>query len=364
MLDDERVGAHRSLCMSDIVTPLVHPLRVALVGCGAVAERYHLPALLACPDVQVVACVDISVERARALANRANAPHAVSNHRELAGQIDLAIVAVPNALHEPIACDILAAGVHVLVEKPMGRTTAECDRMIAAATAAQVVLAVGHDFRFFPIARFARDWFAAAPLGPIRRVDIRQSAGSRWPSVVPDVLARSAGGGALITFGIHLVDLLHWWLGELRVVAYRDDAHGGVEAEAECEFTLQGGAPVFLELSWLRAMRDTFIVECARGTVEIGIHEPAVVRVSVGGGAALIGNVPDQTFQRAPLRAVFGRQLDDVVAAVRGRHAPLIGGVDGRRAVGVVEACYAMRQPLTRSWNYPQAYSVTRETAD
>jgi len=350
--------------MSDVVSPRVPPLRVALVGCGAVAEHYHLPALLASPDVEVVAFVDPSVERARALANRTNMRQTFSSHRELAGLIDLAVVAVPNALHEPVTCDLLAAGAHVMVEKPMARTTAECDRMIAAAAAAQVVLAVGHDFRFFPIARFARDWFAAAPLGSIRRVDIRQSAGNRWPSVVPDVLSRSAGGGALITFGIHIVDLLCWWLGELRVTAYRDDALGGVEAEAECEFALVDGAPVFLELSWLRKMRDTFIVECARGTIEIGIHEPAVIRVSVGDASALIGDVPDHTFERAPLRTVFGRQLEDVVAAVRLTRAPLVGGSDGRRAVGVVEACYAMRQLLIRPWNYPQAYSATRETAD
>jgi predicted dehydrogenase len=350
--------------MSDIVAGREKPLRVAVVGCGAVAERYHLPALVASPDVEVTALVDPSVERASTLARRANAAHTLSSHRELAGHIDLAVVAVPNALHESIACDLLAAGVHVLVEKPMARTVAECDRMIAAAAAAQTVLAVGHDFRFFPVARFARDWFAAAPLGPIRRIDVRQSAASRWPSVVPDVLSRKAGGGALITFGIHIVDLLHWWFGDLRVMAYRDDAEGGVEAEVECEFALENGAPVLLELSWLRSMRDTFIVECARGSVEIGIHEPAVVRVSVGGGSsALIGNVPDPAFERAPLRTVFGRQLENVVAAVRGTQGPLIGGLEGRAAVAVVEDCYAMRRPLSRPWDYPQAYSGVRETS-
>ncbi len=351
--------------MSVIVSPRSHRVRVALVGCGAVAEYYHLPALLASPDVEVVAFVDPSIERAQALAARANTAPTFTSHSELPEKIDLAIVAVPNALHERVAIELLSAGVNVLVEKPMARTTAECDRMIAAAEAAHAMLAVGHDFRFFPIARFARDWFAAAPLGPIRRVDIRQSAGNRWPSISPDVLSRSAGGGALLTFGIHIVDLLCWWLGDLRVMAYLDDALGGVEAEAECEFALAGGATVHLELSWVRNMRDTFIVECARGTVEIGIHEPALVRLSIGdAGSTVVGNVPDQTFGRAPLRTVFRRQLDDVIAAVRGMKSPLVGAVDGRRAVGIVEACYAAKQPLRRPWNYPEAYSVSRETGE
>ena len=346
-----------------MVSPRGDRLRVALVGCGAVAEYYHLPALLASPDVEVVALVDPSIERAQGLAARATTARTFTSHGELPGEIDLAVVAVPNALHEHIAIELLAAGVNVLVEKPMARTTAECDRMIAAAEAARAVLAVGHDFRFFPIARFAREWFAAAPLGAIRRVDIRQSAGNRWPSVAPDVLSRSAGGGALMTFGIHVLDLLSWWLGDLRVVAYRDDALGGVEAEAECELALTKGAPVYLALSWLRNMRDTFIVECERGTVEIGIHEPAMVRVSLGGaGSTLDGNVRDAAFERAPLRTVFGRQLADVVAAVRGTGSPLVGGIDGRRAVGIVEACYAVRQPLRQPWDYPEAYSGTPDT--
>ena len=344
-----------------MVIPCNRPLRVGLIGCGAVAEHYHLPALLASREVEVVGLVDTAIERARVLASRTNTPWAFSSHTDLVGRIDLAVVAVPNAHHAPVAIDLLDAGVHVLVERPMARTSAECERMIAAAETRHVVLAVGHDFRFFPIARFARDWFAATTFGSIQRVDVRQGAGGSWLNGA-DGLSRDAGGGALLAFGVNLLDLLWWWFGELRVVSYRDDALGGVEAEAECEFALVDGAPVHVELSRLRNMRNTFIVECARGTVEIGIHEPAVVRVSVGDtGAALAGSVPDQPFERAPLRTVFGRQIDNVVAAVRGTQVPFVGGVDGRRAVGLVEACYAVRQPLRRPWNYPEAYSAVRE---
>jgi predicted dehydrogenase len=345
-----------------VVIPRDRRLRIALIGCGAVAEHYHLPALLASPEVDVVALVDTSIGRAQVLASRSNIPGAFASHTDLAGKIDLAVVAVPNAQHEHVAIDLLDAGVHVLVERPMARTTAECERMIAAGQRGQV-LAVGHHFRFFPIARFARDWFAATPFGSIQRVDVRQSAGGSCLNA-PDALSQDAGGGALLAFGVNVLDLLWWWFGELRVVSYRDDAAGGVEAEAQCEFALVDGTPVHVELSRLRNMRNTFIVECARGTVEIGIHEPAVVRVSVGDtGAALIGSVPDPAFERAPLRTVFARQLDNVVSAVRGMQVPSVGGVDGRRAVGLVEACYAVRQPLRRPWNYPEAYSALREAS-
>jgi predicted dehydrogenase len=189
-------------------------------------------------------------------------------------------------------------------------------------------------------------------------VDVRQSAGSGWPSVAADVLTPAAGGGALITFGVHVVDLLAWWLGELSVVRYRDDAAGGVEAECIGELALGGGAGVHLELSRIRSLRDTIIVECERGTIELGIHEPAVCRLTPPGSAStLVGGVPDVEFERAPLRTVFARQLANVVSAIRGGHQPLVDGAQGRHAVAVVEACYLRREALRHPWSYPESYS-------
>jgi predicted dehydrogenase len=334
------------------------PLRVGIVGCGAVAELYHVPALLASRDIDVVACVDPDVERARALAARIGASHALTAHGDLPGRVDLAIVAVPNAFHAPVAIDLLRAGVHVLVEKPMARSGAECDLMLAAASSSGVVLAVGHDFRHYPVARFARDLFAAEVLGTVLSVDVEQRAGGRWPSATTAVLSVEAGGGVLIDFGVHILDLLRWWLGDLRVLAYRDDAAGGVEAECACELELETGAAVGLQLSRTRTMRNTAIMTCERGTVELGIFEPAVVRLTLTEDhPPLDGVVPDQEFEGAPLRTVFARQLADVVAAIREGREPLVGGSDGRHAVAVVEACYAIRQPLRLPWHYPEAYA-------
>ena len=230
--------------------------------------------------------------------------------------------------------------------------------MLAAASASGSVLAVGHDFRHYPVARFARDLFAAGLPGPVLRVDAWQSAGGRWPAVSTAALSPEAGGGVLIDFGVHLLDLLGWWLGDMRVLAYQDDAAGGVESECACELELDTGAPVRLELSRTRVMRDTAVVTCERGTVELGVFDPAVVRLSLAADSpALDGVVPDPEFERAPLRTVFARQLVDVVAAVRDGREPLVGGRDGRQTVALVEACYAIRQPLQLPWGYPEAYA-------
>jgi hypothetical protein len=64
------------------------------------------------------------------------------------------------------------------------------------------------------------------------------------------------------------------------------------------------------------------------------------------------------------MRTVFGRQLANVVAAVRESGVPLVGGAEGRRAVGLIEACYAVREPLRLPWNYPEAYSAVRQATE
>jgi len=97
------------------------------------------------------------------------------------------------------------------------------------------------------------------------------------------------------------------------------------------------------------------IVEGERGTVEIGVFVPATVRLTPRGGGTLAGTAPDPRFERAPLRTVFDRQLADFIAAVRGEGAPLVGGVEARRAVALVEGCYARREPLRWPWSWPEA---------
>jgi predicted dehydrogenase len=330
------------------------PVRLAVVGCGAVAELYHLPAVAAVEDVDLTALADPDLDRARRLAETyGGAP--VATHLDVISLADAAIVATPNALHMPIAVELARAGLHVLVEKPLARTGDECLAIEQTVAECAVVGAVGHDFRRFPVAAFAHEWLADAPLGAVLSVDVRQSAGGRWPYASAYVYSQSqSGGGALIDFGVHILDLLLWWLGPLTVTAYADDAAGGVETECEATFQTQGGAPVQLSLTRLREMRDTVLVRCERGTVEIGIFEPAVFRVTTPGGRVLEGDVVDPAFRRSPLATVFGRQLQDFVGAVRLGTTPLVPLEQGRRVVALVDDCYAARRHLRRPWDWPE----------
>ena len=129
-------------------------LRIAVIGVGHLG-KHHARILSALPGADLVAVVDTNRPRAEEIA-AANNTQAVFDYRDLAGRVDAVTLAVPTELHHDIALPLLAAGVHVLVEKPMARSIAEAEAMIEVAADAGVVLAVGHTERFNPAIAAAR----------------------------------------------------------------------------------------------------------------------------------------------------------------------------------------------------------------
>src|SRR6476619_4133576 len=168
------------------------PLRIAVVGCGAVAQLNHLPALASSRQAKAALLVDRELSRAQSLARRWGVPRAV--------------VALPNHLHAPVTIELLRRGIPVLVEKPMAPTVAECDAMIAAAAQARVTLAVGLEFRFFDSTATVRELLATELVGPLTGFDLRQGVIPRWPFATDFMLRKeTAGGGVLADFGVHVL---------------------------------------------------------------------------------------------------------------------------------------------------------------
>jgi predicted dehydrogenase len=126
-------------------------LRTAVVGVGYLG-RFHAEKLASMQGVRLVAVADVDLERAQAVAAR-HGCEAHANHRALLGAVDAVCVVVPTELHHAITADFLRAGVHVLVEKPIARTLAEADDLIALAAAHRRILQVGHLQRFNPAFR-------------------------------------------------------------------------------------------------------------------------------------------------------------------------------------------------------------------
>ena len=124
-------------------------LRTAVIGVGYLGN-FHAQKYAAIPDVELVGVVDNDPKRAAEIAT-ALGTVAFSDHRELIGKVDAVSVVVPTQFHFTVARDFLAAGVHVLIEKPITVTIEEADELIAVAEKNHVVFQVGHLERFNPV---------------------------------------------------------------------------------------------------------------------------------------------------------------------------------------------------------------------
>jgi predicted dehydrogenase len=130
-------------------------MRAAVVGVGHLG-RLHAEKYAALAEAELVGVVDRDPARAGEVAAALGVP-VLADHRALAGRVDCASVAVPTRDHEAVAGDLLAAGIDVLVEKPLASTVAGGERLVRAAAAGGRVLQVGHLERFNPALRLAAE---------------------------------------------------------------------------------------------------------------------------------------------------------------------------------------------------------------
>lgn len=324
-------------------------IRLAIIGCGAVTKINHLPAVLSSNHFELVALIDKNLQYALEIKQQYHVKFVVRDYNEVLDEIDAAIVALPNSLHAPITIDLLEKKIHILVEKPMALTTKECDEMITAGEKSNTVLAVALDFRFFYSSQFIKQLLEKGILGDIRSFEVRQGVSLTWPNTSDYLLRREmAGGGVLIDFGPHVLDLVLWWLGDYDSVEYYDDSMGGVEANCELRLGLRCGAFGVVELSRIRNLRNTCIIRGELGTLEVGIwdHNPLMRFWSGNADIALTGHVMQDDKADDDRHHHFLRQLDNFAASIVGHKEPLIPGSEGRRTIELIENCYASRKML------------------
>jgi predicted dehydrogenase len=145
----------------------VSTLRFAIVGCGGITLQNHLPGLAMCPDVEVTALGDsdpVCLEKAR---QKTGVRVLDQDYRNLVRRddVDAVIIATPNFTHKPIALAAIAAGKHVLCEKPLALTFADANEMADAAERAQVRNMTAFTYRFVPAMRYLHHLVERGDLG-------------------------------------------------------------------------------------------------------------------------------------------------------------------------------------------------------
>jgi predicted dehydrogenase/nucleoside-diphosphate-sugar epimerase len=353
---------------SDLERPtLIAPLRVALIGCGAISQALHLPVLAGHEGVRLAALVDPAVDRAQRLAKGYGVPLVVTDAGQLdSGSIDAAIIATPPAHHAPCAIDLMRRGIHVLVEKPMALTASDAEQMVRVADETGCRLAVGYFRRLYPSIRLMKSLLDRGFLGRARRFHVEGGGRYTWGAATLGNMRRDlAGGGVLIDYGSHILDLLFSLFDEpFEVIGYQDNSRGGVESDCVIDVRLSDrGKPVDgrIELARTRDLGNFIRLECEQGQLVFDVNERFRVRV-VPGDAKLSDPFDDrlrsfcldarweQQLEDESWLETFRRQIDDWLESIRQGRAPRLSGRSALPTARMIDACYARPAPMAEPW--------------
>jgi len=190
---------------------------VAIIGCGLIGQKPSN----ALAGAQLVACVDVSMERAKGLAEQHPGCVAANRWHDVLAQsdVDVVIIATPHHMLAEICRSAVKAGKHVLVEKPAARHVSQLEGLVDLAREHGVLVHVGFNHRYHRAFRKAREIVDAGSVGELMFLRARYGHGGR---VGYDKEWRAdpalSGGGELIDQGMHLIDLARWFLGDFSEV--------------------------------------------------------------------------------------------------------------------------------------------------
>jgi UDP-N-acetyl-2-amino-2-deoxyglucuronate dehydrogenase len=340
----------------DVTMKILH---FGLIGVGNIAP-VHAAAIKGTPGAELAAVATRNADRGQAFVEQHGGTW-YADYTELLQRPDIDIVTLctPHDLHLPMAVAAAQARKHILCEKPLARTTAECDAMIRACEQAGVKLGVIFQSRFEALSLKLKQLIDGGALGKLSWV----SANTIWYRT--DDYYRSGpwrgtwtheGGGVLINQAIHAIDLLLWLTGmPNRVTAQMRTLNHAIEVEDAAIATLEyadqhlgliqattAAYPGYPERLEVYGTRGGAIYHKGEARLEwhtLDPREDHVLTTEISSGAA------------APLditAAGHTAQFRDFAEAVREDRSPLIDGREGRRSVEVVEAIYrSARQQTT-----------------
>jgi predicted dehydrogenase len=343
------------------------PLAVALVGCGIIGLN-HAKAIALHPDVVVAALIDEIPQAARALADSIEETGSArpAEFTELAAAlaavpIDLVVICTPSGKHLQLAEEAIAAGRHVLIEKPLDVTVPRAKRIAALAAEAEadgLMVSVISQHRFDPASIAVADAIASDGFGRVTSA-VASVAWWRSQEYYDSGNWRGTwaldGGGAVMNQGVHTVDLLLWFLGRpVEIQAHTALlAHGRVEVEdvAVATVRFESGALAVLHATTAAfpGLSVRLQVHGSRGSAIIDNDQLEYFHVAGDDD----GSASNQAADAVPPGELRGserdsnwfaighlRQYEDVVAAIREGRSPRVRVDDALLALAVVRSLY------------------------
>lgn len=212
--------------------------KIAIIGCGAIAEKLYLPFLCRNGWRNNLALVDTNKERLQCLSSKfyLNNPLLVNDYRQLPKNINGAIIASPHKFHYKMSIYFLRRGMHVLCEKPLAETEKQVRQIILASKKTGARVAVNNTRRLYPSYLAVKKALENKLIGDLRSIEFHEGYEFNWPAVSPSYFQGSKG--VLLDLGAHIVDTVCWWVGKPTIKNCQDDSFGGCEATSKLSFMI------------------------------------------------------------------------------------------------------------------------------
>jgi len=299
-------------------------VRFGIVGVGRITREQFAPALASTERAVLQAAASRDVHRAKALGPR----RAYDSYSALLRDpdVDAVYIATHNGLHRELVIEALGCGKHVLCEKPLGCTAAECEEMVAAADAAGRHLVEAFMYRHHPQMARARELVQQGAIGGVKAI---QASFSAHLARGNDVRMRPEwGGGALLDLGCYCVNFSRVFLGDAPrdVHAWADiDGASGVDMSSHAVLAYASGTHAALSCSFEGGLDQRAVLIGTEGVLELSDpfvtwKRPPRLTVRVGDAEQVTAFDPVNTFQM---------EIEDLCAAIVSGGQPLLAPNEG-----------------------------------
>jgi predicted dehydrogenase len=318
---------------------MTNPLRWGILSTANIARAAVIPAIQAATNGAVVAVASRDAERAAAFASKLDIPRAYGSYAALLDdpQIDAIYIALPNSMHYEWTLNAVAAGKHVLCEKPLALNAEQCLAMAAAAEAAGVLLMEAFMYRFHPQILTAQELVHSGAIGDLHHMHAAFTFRLTNPGNIR--LQADLGGGALMDVGCYCVNVLRTFAGREPVAAQALAAWHvqGVDERMTGLLHFDDDLTGQFDCALNLARRETFLAAGTEATLELpraflpGVHD-TIVRLRTN-----YSEVSEQTIDGVDEYRLMVEHFAD---CVRSGHAPRYGAREAACNMNVIEALY------------------------
>ncbi|MES2588239.1 MAG: Gfo/Idh/MocA family oxidoreductase [Bacteroidota bacterium] len=312
-------------------------MKIAIIGGGAVAEMFHIPASIELLGIENVYLIEKEESQRKKLISKFSLIHVFESYESNLNQVDIVIIATPPHTHLQIIADCISNNIPVLCEKPLVLKASECDEIIKLNTN-NGLIALCHTYRFFPNRNEVKRLLKENFFGENIFVSIQEGDPTEWPVISGYTFRKElVPGGVLLDGGIHSLDFLLWCFGEVKSLSYEDDSLGGIESNAEIKLVFEENTKAIFRISRTCSLENKITISGDKNSVELDIFEMSNMKIN-----GIETKIDSE--KKYDWSTIASYQLQDFIDSVSSESTVKCSLEDGIKVINVIDSCYSIKK--------------------